>query len=402
MDTWEGRPRRRGRAWLYVLAALVVLVVVIRLVLDPIAAWGTRKALARAHGFRAAFSDVHLSLLPPAYEIRRFKLIEEPGGRWDEPLFFVENTQMSVFWRELLRGHLVARVRLEKPKGVAVRRHEEKAEKGVTIGKQLQDLAPMKIDRIEIEDGEALIGQGKGKDAPKLWLNHLNLVASNLATRKALMEGEPSTLYMRGRVQRSGALTVEGTMNPWTAKPTFTVESSLKGLDVRELHEFLTQNAEMRPASGTINLYAKVKARNGVLDGGVKPIFENIDLEAANNDLGTRLKTYFADKAIDVLSDDVPGRNAVATTIPIRGTLDQPDFQIVPTVLGVVRNAFVVGLAAGFRNLPPKAAPKKEGVIKQAIKALKKDEGPPEAQPTKEDDKQQQPKHARRARPQRR
>jgi hypothetical protein len=380
---------------LIALGVLVVLVVVIRLVLDPIAAWGTRKALARSQGFKAAFSDVHLSIIPPAYEISHFKIIEEPRGRWDEPLFFVERAQVSVFWRELLRGHLVARVLLQKPKGVAVRRHEQKAEKGATIGKQLQDMAPLKVDRIEIEEGEALIAQGKGPKAPQLWINNVNLVASNLATRKALMEGEPAALYMRGRIQRSGALKVEGSMDPWTAKPTFTVEAALTGLAVKEMHEFLAQNVEMRPAAGEINLYAKLKARNGVLEGGVKPILENIEIEAARDDLGARLKAFFADTAVELFTDDVPGRDAVATVIPIRGSLDQPDVQLLPTVLGVVRNAFVVGLTAGFKNLPPRTAPKKEGVIRQAIDALKKDGGPPEAQPGENTQKAKQPRAGR-------
>jgi hypothetical protein len=407
MAKWEGHPRRRrARTLLYVLGALVVLVVVVRLVLDPLAAWGTRRALAKTQGFKAAFSDVHISLLPPAYEIHRFKIIETPKGRWDEPLFYVERAQVSVFWRELLRGHVVARVLLQRPKGVAVRRHEEKAEKGVSIGKQLEQIAPLRMDRLEIEDGEALIGQGKGDKAPQLWVNNVNLVASNLATRKALMEGEPAVLYMRGRIQRSGALTVEGSMDPWATKPTFTVESALKGLDVKELYEFLAQNAEMRPASGTINLYAKLKSRNGVLTGGVKPVLENIELEAAKEDLVTRLKTFLADTALEILSDDQPGRDAVATVIPIKGTLDQPDVQLLPTVLGVVRNAFVIGMASGFQNLPPRTAPKKEGVIKQAVQALQKDEGPPEAQPDKNAEKQKSKKssetRARRQRPPRR
>jgi hypothetical protein len=399
--TTPPRHRKGPRRLLYVLAGLVVLVLVIRVVLDPIAAWATRKALAKSPGFRAAFSDVHLSIIPPGYEIRRFKLIEEPGGRWDEPLVFVERTYLTVLWRELLRGHLVGRVVLEKPKAVAVRRHEEKAKKAPALSKQLEDMAPFRLDRLEIEDGEVLIAQGKGKKAPQLWLNNLNLVAANLATRKAMMEGEPAVLSLRGTVQRGASLTVDGSMDPWSVKPTFTVEAALKELKVQQLHAFIAENAEMRPVSGVINLFAKIKARNGVLQGGVKPVFENLELRPGDDDLGTRLKTFLADTAIEILSDDIPNRDAVATVIPIKGTLDQPDVQLVPTILGVVRNAFVVGLAQGFSNLPPKTAPKKEGIIRQAVDALKRDEGPPQAQPTPADQEKKKapPKRARRAKP---
>jgi hypothetical protein len=380
MATTEA-PRRRGlRRLLWVVGTLVVLVVLIRVILDPVAAWYTKRTLDRAEGFRAAFSDVHVSVLPPAVEIRRFKMIEEPGGRWDEPLFFVERAQVGVLWRELLRGHLVGRVFLEKPKAVAVRRHEEKAKKGTNVAKQMEAIAPLRVDRIEVEDGEALIAQGKGKKAPQLWVHNIDLVATNLATRKALMEGEPSTLNLTARVQRSGQVKVAGTMDPFTRKPTFTVEAELEKLKVQELHAFLAENAEMRPVSGVINVYAKIKAKQGALSGGVKPIFEHLELQAANDDLGTKLKTFLADTAVEIFTDDIPGRDAVATVIPIKGTIDAPDVQLLPTVLGVVRNAFVVGLQSGFTKLPPATAPKKEGLIKQAVDALKKDEEP-QAQP---------------------
>ena len=67
--------------------------------------------------------------------------------------------------------------------------------------------------------------------------------------------------------------------------------------------------------------------------------------------------------------------------VPIEGKLAAPDLQIWPTVIGVVRNAFVEGVAAGFENLPPGASSEKEGVIDQAKHAVKKSEGPPKAQP---------------------
>jgi hypothetical protein len=84
---------------------------------------------------------------------------------------------------------------------------------------------------------------------------------------------------------------------------------------------------------------------------------------------------------VDLLSDDNSGRDAIATVIPIRGNIKDPKAQLVPTVMGVVRNAFVIGLNGGFAGLPPKTAPEKEGVFKQTVQALKKDAGPPEAQP---------------------
>jgi hypothetical protein len=79
-------------------------------------------------------------------------------------------------------------------------------------------------------------------------------------------------------------------------------------------------------------------------------------VKSARPGLGAKLKALLADVALDLFSDDVPGRDAVATTIPIRGTVDRPQVEGIPTILGIVRNAFVAGLANSLQNLPPKEA----------------------------------------------
>ena len=100
-----------------------------------------------------------------------------------------------MLWRQLIRGHVVGQVRMENPKLVALRQHERKAEKAPEAARRCsEEMFPLKLDLLEIVDGEVLLGIGKGKRAPQLWLHDLDLVANNMATKKALMEGEPSTL----------------------------------------------------------------------------------------------------------------------------------------------------------------------------------------------------------------
>lgn len=82
-----------------------------------------------------------------------------------------------------------------------------------------------------------------------------------------------------------------------------------------------------------------------------------------------------------VLSDRVEGREAIATVLPLRGTIEKVDAQIWPTILGVIRNAFVQALDFGFGDLPRATAPTKEGALPQLGKALDKTESAPKAQP---------------------
>jgi hypothetical protein len=385
------------RRLVLVLGVLVALVLIGRVLLDPVAAWYTARTLAANDTFKASFSRVHVSVIPPAYEIHNFKLIELPDGRWDEPLAYVEHARASILWRELLRGHVVAKARVERPKLMAVRKHEKKAKQAPEIGEEMGEAMPLKLDRLEVVDGEVLLGIGKGKRAPQLWLHEVNLVAENMALRKAMMEGEPATLRMRGRVQQSGRLKVDGAMDPWAKRLTFESKASLLGLRATELYAFLAHEADIAPESGTVDVFVEVEAKNGVLHGGVKPVLKNVELASRTDELGDRIKAALADASIDLLSDEK--RDAVATTIPVRGRIEDPQVQLLPTVLGVIRNAFVVGLRAGFSNLPPPVAANKENPLKQAWDAITDDDKPPEAQPEKGDKADKADKRQARKRP---
>jgi hypothetical protein len=154
------------------------------------------------------------------------------------------------------------------------------------------------------------------------------------------------------------------------------------GLRLAELGELLAAKQEVVPDEGVLDLSLRFRAEAGRLTGGVRPVLKDAGARPAAPGLGAKLKSFLADTGIEIFSDDVPGRDAVATTIPITGQLDDPELQLVPTILGVVRNAFVRGLADSLEGLPPPKAEKREGVLEQTRRALSPGRGrQPRAQP---------------------
>jgi hypothetical protein len=216
-------------------------------------------------------------------------------------------------------------------------------------------------------------------------LHRMELVAANLATRRDLMQGEPSTLRLDARLQRTGKLTMNATIDPLAKGLSFSAKSALRDLELRELYGVVAPATKMKAEQGKIDVFVDLRARDGVLDGGVKPVLTDVEVASVDPGLGARIKAKLADAAVDLLADERKDEHGdhdvVATTIPIKGSIKGADVQVIPAVLGAVRNAFVVGLTSGFGNLPPPTAEKKEGVLQQAWHALKKDEGPPKAEP---------------------
>jgi len=367
-------------------AIVVALLVVIRIVLDPVATHFTRKTLSETPGIRGDLRDVHVTVFPPGYQITRVKIVEHPGDDWKHPLFYAERVKVTVDWRELLHARLAARARIDEPKIVINNRgkqkKEEAKEKAPDLRRTLEHLLPGRLTRVEVRDGELLYRDLGAPRHPEIWVHDLELAVENIATRVALAHGRPVTLNASAKLGRSGDLTMFVSADPFAKKQDFAGEVSLRGWKVAELFDLIEPKTKLQTPEGTLDLFAEFKATGGLITGGVKPVLKNVEVRPTEDNFGNRLKAWIADEGLDLFSDRVPGRNAVVTVIPIKGRLDSPDIQLWTTVLGVVRNAFVEGISSGFTHLPPRTAEKQQGKVEQVKKALDKDQGPPKAQPT--------------------
>jgi hypothetical protein len=136
-------------------------------------------------------------------------------------------------------------------------------------------------------------------------------------------------------------------------------------LALTDVGNFLVKKADLAPRSGSIDLFAEFDAHEGKIAGGVKPILRDVEVKPAKGGVGPALKAWIADAALDIFSDRVPGRNATAAVIPMEGTVSGPKPQVWATIWGVLRNAFVTGLEAGFTRLPA-GKPDEKGVLPQA------------------------------------
>jgi hypothetical protein len=331
--------------------------------LDPIAAHFTHKELNVSETVRGDFQSVHVTLLAPGYEIRRLKVIEDQGGDWRHPLFYAEHARVTLDWRRLLHAELTARLRLDRPKSVlSAQPGKATKAKSPDLEAKLEKMIPARVERIEIREGELLYREVTAPRHPELWLHDIELAAENLSTRERLAHGRPATVSARATLGKSGTVTLFASADLFKAKPDFSGNLALRGWKAAELYDLEEPATKLRSPTGTFDLFAEFKARGGAISGGVKPLLKNVEVKQTEDVLGNKLKAWVADQGLHLFSDRVPGRNAVATTIPIQGRVDQPDVQIWPTILGVLRNAFVEGICASFAHLPPPASPEEESV----------------------------------------
>jgi hypothetical protein len=144
----------------------------------------------------------------------------------------------------------------------------------------------------------------------------------------------------------------------------------VEGLRLAEIQDVIGAHAPVTPEKGVMDMSVRFRAEDGRITGGIRPVLQGVDTKASKPGLLPKIESALADVALKLFKDDVPGRQAVATTIPISGTVDDPHAQPIPTAIGVLRNAFVRGLANSLSGLPPPKAKEPQGVLEQARTGL--------------------------------
>ncbi len=356
------RKRRHRLRWLWLWTPLgiVLFVAVLYAALNPIVSFATQRGLDRLHGVQGSFDRVRITLIRPGYDVWGLRIVERPVARHKEPLVYARKIEMRWSWRELLRGHLVRRVKVWNARVMVPMRpgqNGKPSQPPLDIARALESVPSAGLDRLALVDSEISFVD-EHHAGQRVWLHHVEGALENLKTRKDLMHGLPLLVTMRAKVQDSGALVLFLTLDPFDKGYTFAGSAELRHLALADLRQF-TAIGGLKIPEGSLDLFVSVTCKRNQLTGGVKPILKNVKVEAADKSLGSKLKAALADVAVKILSDRVPGRNAVATIIPIHGTLDHVEKQLWPTLIAVLRNAFVEGLSASLANLPPPEAKQK-------------------------------------------
>jgi Domain of Unknown Function (DUF748) len=250
----------------------------------------------------------------------------------------------------------------------------------IDLAQELGKFTPLDVDHVDILDGQVAFVDTTRKERPELWLHDLQLSVENLTTRVHLADGRPVLLTASATLARSGKVSIFITAEPFEKGLTFSGRAAVVGLQTAELYRFIEPATKMQAPQGTIDIFVEFDCRNGELTGGIKPVLKNVTIRPTKKNPFNIIEAWAADLAIKMFSDRVKQRKAVATVIPIKGSLAGPDIQLWPSIFGVLRNAFVEGLTSGYAHLPPVTAPKKEGVLKQGAAALTGSQ-PPKAQP---------------------
>jgi hypothetical protein len=348
--------RQAKKRLLIAVAAVVVLLVALRLALPTIVLRYVNKVLNESPTYEGYVTDIDIALLRGAYVIEG-TMLEKRGDPSVVPFLDIERIDLSVEWKALLDGSLVAEIEMLRPKVnfVGGAGEENQSGGGTDWRQMVKDLVPIAINRFAVTDGEIHYVDPTSKPKVDIFVNALQLEIANLTNSKDFTGSLVSTLQASGKPMNLGAFEVEASLDPFEAKPTFDLDATMRKVPLKSLNDFLKAYGKLDVEAGTMDVYVEVAAKDGKFDGYLKPLLSDVKVLRLDKEV-----KQDKDSPLEIAWEAIIGgakgllenkkTEKVATRIPVAGTFDDPKVDAWATVFTAIRNAFIEALFAGVEG----------------------------------------------------
>lgn len=334
---------------------IVVLLIVARLLLPYFVLKYLNKTLADLDGYTGHVDDVEIALYRGAYQIDSLN-IRKVNGKIEEPFISIPKMDLSVQWKSLFKGKLVAEVVCTRPEvNFAFSEDEEASQTGTEQDwtQVIKDLLPIDINRFTVVDGTINLTNVVSQPSTDLSMKNFDLEIANIRNVVDNANKFPSPVKASGDLPGyGGTMTFDADMQLLKKMPDFNYNLKLNNLQLVKLNDLSKRYAGIDFEKGSLDLVSEMEMVDGKLKGYLKPLTHDMQIFEWNEG-DKRTVTQFviellAEGGNKLLENKV--KDQVATRIPLNGTVENIETGLWPTVIGVLRNGYVSALTDSFDN----------------------------------------------------
>jgi hypothetical protein len=355
------KPRRKRRRILrrlvLTLLLLIGLLALARPAMPYAVRWYVNRTLDRSQIYRGEIGDIDIHLWRGAYSIRDIRIVKMTGDV-PVPLFTSPRVDFALQWNALFHRKVVGQVIMHKPELNFVDGPSEAESQTGAGGPWLQiirDLFPFKINRAEVRDGSVHFRSYAKTDEPvDIYLSHLDAKVDNLTN--ILDETTPlvTTVDATAMAMDQAKFEYRMKLDPFSYRPTFHLATRLLGLDVTRINNLAIAYGAFDFEAGFFDLVLEVDAKEGRLDGYVKPLFRHLKVFSLKKDIKQDNVLQFFWEALVGVGTTIlknQSRDQFGTLIPFSGDVDTATTtDILATIGNVLRNAFVRAYLPRLQN----------------------------------------------------
>lgn len=336
--------RRRDKILLIVGVTLTMLIA-IRAALPYAIEGFINRQLAAVEGYDGHVQDVDLGIWRGAAAVEGVRIVRTTGERRNEPFFDCDRIEVSIEWKSLLAGSLVAEGDVIRPVLNLVQAKKEEAQQLGTETKWpafLADYYPFDVNTFRVHDGTVRLRTPQIPAEHALVARNVQAILSNLTNVVDSGTESFAQFELSAAVLGDAPLRINGSLNPLAHQPTFDVNFQLESVELKELNPWLRQYAKADAQAGTFQLYMEIAAADGAFQGYAKPLMQDVDIygsEERDESLLRKAWEGIIELATNIVENE--DEDQVGARVPFSGTIQDPDANIWQTIASVLRNAFV-------------------------------------------------------------
>jgi hypothetical protein len=342
------------------IAVLLLALVALRVALPYLVRDEINKQMANLGPYRGHVDDVDLHLWRGAYAIRGM-VIEKASGKVPVPLLNAPHIDLSVSWRDLFNGGVVAEVVFDRPEFNLVDGRSEadtQTGRGVDWRAQLDRLLPIQLNEVRVQDGTVAFRAFNTKPAVDLKATAVQATILNLTNVRGESGKRVAEFQASAKVLDESPLETHASFDPFGTLDDFTFDVRVAKLQLRHFNPLLQAYARLDVAAGSGEFLMELEAVDGKLNGYAKPLFRDMNVLSWQQDVVEQ-----KDNPLRLAWEALVGGTAwalknqradqFATRVPITGNLKGPTTGKLDALMAILRNAFVEAFKPTFEQARP-------------------------------------------------
>lgn len=345
-------PRRVAGA----LVVLLLLAIAGRIALPHLLKDYVNRTLDALPDYEGSVGDIDVSLIQGKYSVNHVD-VSKVQGEQSIPFVRAERVDISVLWSALLRGEVVSEIDLVRMELNFVADSEgelEQSGEGQPWTETVQELTPIRIDRVGIVDGAISFQVPSAEEPVDLELREIRGSIVNLSNSRERNEANPAEAHLQAIAPGEAPLRLDMTLDPFASQPDFAAKLKLESLRLPELNPLIRVYLPLDVEQGELHLALSVEAREGRIAGYAKPAIDDLRLFSVEDVLGEdenplgSLLDAAGEIASEVVEDDEADQDRIATRVELSGTVEETDVDLLEAIGGVLRNGFVEAIRPVF------------------------------------------------------
>ncbi len=309
--------------------------------------------------YKGTIGDIDIHLLAGGYTIHDVEL-NKVTGNVPVPFFSAKRVDLTLQWDALFSRKVVGKIALIEPELNFVDSPTEASDQTTSTGgpwlEMISDLFPFKINSCIIKNGSIHFRAFDADPPVDVYLSSMHAEIENLTNIHEATAPLVTTVKASALAMGQAKFELNMKLDPFSDKPTFELGLRLLGLDVTQTNALAQAYGHFSFDNGTFNLVTELNAKEGNVEGYIKPLFRNLrvfNLKTAvqkDNPL-----EFFWEAVVGVTAQLLKNqsRDQLGTLIPLTGSLDGPTTDIFATVGNVLKNAFIRAYLPRFEGTAP-------------------------------------------------